>query len=123
MINTSTGWFDMAQILNKTAAEIADITEKTWFTPYSFPKRIMFDCGTKFMADFSKMCQNNYCLKRKSIITNNPQSNAIIKWIHQNIENIIRKFDMSNIVNNNPWSDILAATMFAVYTTYHTTLK
>ena len=32
MIDPVTGLFDMAQIPNKTAAEIADITEKTWFT-------------------------------------------------------------------------------------------
>ena len=32
MIDPATGWFEMAQITNKTAAEIADITEKTWFT-------------------------------------------------------------------------------------------
>ena len=31
MINPATGWFEMAQIPNKTAAEIADITKKTWF--------------------------------------------------------------------------------------------
>ena len=30
---------------------------------------------------------------------------------------------MSNIVNNDPWSGILAATMFAVCATYHTTLQ
>ena len=30
---------------------------------------------------------------------------------------------MSNIVNNNPWSGILAATMFDVHATYHTTLQ
>ena len=30
---------------------------------------------------------------------------------------------MSNIVNNDPWSGILAATMRAVHTTYHTTLQ
>ena len=30
---------------------------------------------------------------------------------------------MSNIVNNDPWSGILAATMFAVRATYHTTLQ
>ena len=28
MINTATGWFDMEQIINKTAAEISDITKK-----------------------------------------------------------------------------------------------
>ena len=32
MIDPATSWFKMAQILNKTAAEIADITKKTWFT-------------------------------------------------------------------------------------------
>ena len=30
---------------------------------------------------------------------------------------------MSNIVNNDPWSGILAATMFVVSATYHTTLQ
>ena len=62
-------------------------------------------------------------LKWKPITTRNPQSNAIIERIHQTIGNIIRIFDVSNIVNNDPWSGILAATMFAVRETYHTTLQ
>ena len=123
MINPATGWLDMAQIPNKTAAEIADITEKTWFTRYPLPQQIVFDRSTKFMAEFAKMCQNEYGLKRKPITTRNPQSNEIITQIHQTIRNIIRTFDVSNIVNNNPWSGILAATMFAVRATYHTTLQ
>ena len=57
MIYPVTSWFEMAQIPNKTAAEIADITEKTWFTCYPLPQRIVFDCGTKFMDEFAKMCQ------------------------------------------------------------------
>ena len=79
MINPATGWFEMAQIRNKTASEIADITEKTWFTCYPHPQRILFDRGTKFMAEFAKMCQNDYGLKRKPITTRNPQSNSTIK--------------------------------------------
>ena len=75
------------------------------------------------MAEFSKMCQNYYGLKRKPITTRNPQYNAIIERIHQTIGNIIRTFDVSNIVNKNIWSGILAATMFAVRATYHTTLQ
>ena len=39
---------------NKTAAEIADITEKTWFTRYPLPQRIVFDRGAEFMAEFAK---------------------------------------------------------------------
>ena len=69
------------------------------------------------------MCHNDYDLKRKPITTRNPQSNAIIERIHQTIGNIIRTFDVSNIVNNDPWSGILAATMFAVRATYQTTLQ
>ena len=123
MIDPATGWFEMAQIPNKTAAETADITKKTWFTCYPLPQRIVFDSGTEFMAEFVKMCHNDYGLKRKPITTRNPQSNAIIEHIHQNIGTIIRIFDVSNIVNNDPWSGILAATMFAVRATYHTTLQ
>ena len=32
MIDPATGWYEMAQIPNKTTAEIAYITENTWFT-------------------------------------------------------------------------------------------
>ena len=106
MIYPAIGQFEMAQIPNKTAAEIADITEKTWFTRYPLPQRIVFDCGTEFMAEFAKMCHNDYGLKRKPITTRNPQSNAIIEHIHQTIGNIICTFDVSNIFNNNPWSSL-----------------
>ena len=75
------------------------------------------------MAQFAKICQNKYGLKSKPITTSNPQSNAIIKKIHQTIGNIVCTFDVSNIVNINPWSGILAASMFAVRSTYHTTLQ
>ena len=102
MIDPATGWFDMAQIPNKTSAKIAYITEKTWFNCYPLPQRIVFDRGTKFMAEFSKMCQNGYGLKSKPITTSNSQSNAIIERIHQTIGNIILTFDVSNIVKNDP---------------------
>ena len=123
MIDPATGWFEMAQIPHNTAAEIVDITKKTSFTPYPLQQQIVFDRGTKFMAEFAKMCQNEYDVKRKPITTRNPQSNAIIERIHQTIGNIIRTFDVSNIVNNDPWSGILAATMFAVRAKYHTKIQ
>ena len=94
IINPATGWFETAQLPNKTAAEIADITEKTWFTRYPLPQQIVFDLGTKFMDEFAKMCQNNYGIKRKPITTRNSQSNGIIKRIHQTIVNIIVTFDI-----------------------------
>ena len=83
----------------------------------------MFDRGTKFMDESAKICQNYYGLKRKTITTMNPQSNGIIKRIHQTIGNIIRTFDVSNFFNNDPWSVILSATMFSVRANYHTTIQ
>ena len=82
MIDPATGWFEMAQIPIRTDAEIAFITEKTWFTSYPLPQRILFDCGTEFMAEFSKICQKDYGLKRKPITDMKPQYNAIIERIH-----------------------------------------
>ena len=58
MINPATGWFNMTQIPNKSAAEISDITEKNWFTRCPLPQQIVFDRGTKFMAGLSKICPN-----------------------------------------------------------------
>ena len=75
------------------------------------------------MAEFAKMCQSYYGLKRKPIATKNIQSNSIIEGIHQTIGNIIQTFDVSNIVNNDPWSGILAATTFAVHGTYLTAVQ
>ena len=123
MIDPSTGWFEMAQIPNKMAAEIADITNKTWFTRYPLPQRIVFDRSTEFMSEFAKMCHNDYGLKMKPITTRNPQSNAIIERIHQTIGNLIRTFDVSNIVNNDPWSGILAAPIFAIRAIYQTAIQ
>ena len=90
MIHPATGWFKMSKILNKTAAEFADITKKNWFTRYPLPQQIVFDRGTEFMAKLANTCQNNYGLKRKPIKTRSHQSNAIIEQTHRTIGNIIR---------------------------------
>ena len=123
MINPATGWFEMQQIDSKTVAEVADISEKTRFTRYPFPQRITLDRGTEFMAEFAKMVKDDYGLKIKAITTRNPQANAIIERVHQTIGNIIRTFDVQTMDSNDPWAGILAATMFAVRATYHTTLQ
>ena len=79
MIDPAIGWFEMSQMPNETAAEIADIAKKSWFTRYALPQRIVFDRDNKFMAEFAKMCQKDYDLKRKPTANRNPRSSAIIK--------------------------------------------
>ena len=76
------------------------------------------------MGEFAMMVKNDYGVKKKPITTRNPQANSIIERIHQTIGNIIRTIQVneSEVINEkDPWLGILAATMFAVRATYHTT--
>jgi transposase InsO family protein len=123
MIDSATGWFEMEQISNKTAAEVADICETTWSTRHPLPQRITLDRGTEFMAEFAKMVKNDHGLKLKPITTRNPQANAIVERVHQTIGNIIRTFNVQSMDSDDPWTGMLAATMFAVRATHHTTLQ
>ena len=54
MIDPATGLLEMAQIPNKTAAEIVDITKKTWFTRYPLPQQIMFYRVPNLWPNFPK---------------------------------------------------------------------
>ena len=55
----------------------------------------------------------------------NPKSNSILERIHQVIANLVRTYDLQNInlVEDDPWSGILAATSFAAQSMYNTTLQ
>ena len=75
------------------------------------------------MAEFSKMIKDDYGITRKPITTRNPQANAILERVHQTIGNMIRTFraQEAELDEEDPWSGILSATMFAVRSTVHTT--
>ena len=113
------------EIPSKDAATVANLVELTWLTRYPWPTIITFNRGTEFMAKFAKMVRNDYGVKTKPITTRNPQAISIIERIHQMIGNMIRTFRMHDyeIDETDPWSGILAATMFATCAKLHTTLQ
>lgn len=123
MIDPATSWFEMREIKNKEAITTANIVEQTWLTRYPIPQIITYDRGTEFMADFAEMIENDYGIKRRGITVRNPQANAILERVHQTIGNIIRTFAKNDLDEKDPWAGILAATMFAIRATYHTTLQ
>ena len=77
------------------------------------------------MAEFTTMIINDYGIKKRPISTRNPQANAIVERIHQTIGNVLRTFEVQKdeLDEDDPWSGILAATMFATRATVHTTLQ
>jgi transposase InsO family protein len=126
MIDPATGWFEMRELPNKYASTLANIVEQTWLTRYPWPQIINYDRGTEFMAEFAEMVENDYGIKRKPITKRNPQANAIIERVHQTIANIIQVhqlYDDDDVDENDPFTGILTATMFAMRATYHTTMQ
>lgn len=125
MIDPATGWFEMRQIPNKQADEIANIVEQTWFTRYPWPTQIVFDRGTEFMAEFASTCRNEYGLTTRPITARNPQANSIIERVHQTLGNMLRTMELYNheLDSKDPFGGILAAIMFAIRSTYHTTTQ
>jgi RNase H-like domain found in reverse transcriptase/Reverse transcriptase (RNA-dependent DNA polymerase)/Integrase zinc binding domain/Retroviral aspartyl protease len=123
MIDPATGWLEIKEIPNKKAITIAETVEQVWLTRYPKPQVLNFDRGSEFMAEFAEMITNDYGIVRKGSTVRNPQSNAIIERVHQTIGNILRTFPRNLLNKNNPWGGILAATMFAVRATYHTTMQ
>jgi transposase InsO family protein len=123
MIDPATGWIEIKEINNKQADTIANVVEQVWLTRYPRPQVLNFDRGSEFMAEFAEMITNDYGIVRKGSTVRNPQSNAIIERVHQTIGNILRTFPREMLNGKDPWSGILAATMFAVRATYHTTMQ
>ena len=123
MIDPATGWFELRTITSKRADIIANLVEQTWLARYPWPTQIIFDRGSEFMAEFATMVVKDYGIKKKPITKRNPQANAVLERIHQTLGNILRTLDKNNLDEEDPWSGVLAAAMFALRATYHTTTQ
>ena len=126
IVDPLTGWFEMHLFGDKKSITVANIVEQQWLSRYPWPTQITFDRGSEFIGhDFQDMLKNDYGITRRPITVRNPQANAIVERIHQVIANIIRTFELQTnyLDEDDPWAGILAATAFAVRSTYHTTLQ
>ena len=64
-------------------------------------------------------------IKAKRSTAYNPQSNAIIKRVHQVLGNAPRTFELEKrkLDEKNPFEPFLTATAYTIRSTYHTTLQ
>ena len=71
------------------------------------------------------MIKSEYRIKAKCETTENTQASYILETIHQVIVNLVCTFDLksNDLDKDKPWSGIQAVTVFAVHSTYHTTLQ
>lgn len=94
MIDPATGWFEIVEIDDKKADEVANRLELTWLTRYPWPTEIVMDRGKEFAAEVRDLLENDYGIKRKLITTRNPQANSIVERVHQVVHNMIRSLDI-----------------------------
>ena len=123
MIDPATGWFEMVRIPKRDAFTVAQLAEYTWFTRYPWPQQIIYDRGTEFMGEFRRMVQEDYGITTKPITSRNPQANSILERVHQTIGNMFRTCQVQYSEDTDPIDGVLAACMFAVRATYHTTTQ
>ena len=77
------------------------------------------------MKEVIQIILKDYGITRCPITTRNPQANSILERAHHTIRNILRMFQVNNheLDQNDPWSRILSAVIFAMRSTVHTTTQ
>ena len=125
MIDPATGWLEIAQYDDKRAISVANIVEQEWLARYPKPDLCTIDRGSEFIGHKFKndLMKKEYGIIVKKATTANPKANSILERVHKVIGNMIRTFNLQEnyLDEDDPWKGILAATAFAVRSTYHTT--
>jgi transposase InsO family protein len=123
IIDPATGWFEMKEISDPSAASTAAALDDVWFSRYPRAQIIGYDGGSEFKQVFAETIKN-YGLTAKVTTAYNPQSNGIIERVHQVITDALRTFELEerNLDEKDPWTPFLQAACFAIRSTYHTTL-
>ena len=123
MVDPVTGWPELAQLYGPpTAYKCQQVLDSVWLLRYPRPEEIGMDNGGEFKAEFSELCKN-MGLKRKESNSWNPQSNSILKRIHQVLGDGLRAFDLDNIDINpeddDPFDEYITAVAYAICCAYH----
>jgi hypothetical protein len=89
-----------------------------WLSRYPWPQYIGFDNGGENKGLFKKMIVN-YGQKSKPTTSHNPQSNGIIERVHAVLNDMLctHCFSETKMDTEDPWTDILSSTAFAIWVT------
>ena len=119
MVDPVIGQSKITQYDDKIAISIAKLVETAWLTRYPKPTKITYDQGSEFIGhEFRKfIIETEYGITAKPRTLVNPTSNAILKWIHQFLGNIVQNFNIKEtcVDKDDPRLVILAAEAFEIH--------
>ena len=123
-VDPATGWFEIAEIIDKTSARISQLFNNTWLSRYPRPRKVIFDNRNEFKKDFLPLLKD-FSIKPTPTTIKNPQANSILERIHQVLGNMLRTKNLQqhDFDDMDPWSELLASVAWAIRSTHHTTLQ
>ncbi|GAX23113.1 hypothetical protein FisN_UnNu094 [Fistulifera solaris] len=122
MIDPATSWFEVVQISDKSSETVALAVDRQWFCRYPRPHYITYDQGGEFTGNEFQELLTSYGVKGKPASARNPQSNSVVERVHLTLHNMLRTFNFQqqDMDPKDPWSGFLAATAYAIRSTFHT---
>ena len=119
----ATGWFEVAEIRDKSATQTAKVLDQVWFCRYPRPLRCITDNGTEFLGTEFQELLRSYGVQHLPTTIKNPQAN-FVERVHQTLGNMIRTYDLENFEfdYDDPWSQILSNCAWAIRSTAHSIL-
>jgi len=126
MTDPVTGFFETAEIGEKTADTIANWLKLHWLTQCPWPTEITMDKGKEFAREVSETLKNEHGIKRKIVTSRNPQSNSMIERCHKTLHNMIHSAqirDRRDLFSFLGFKGVLAACRKAVNSAVHTTAR
>jgi transposase InsO family protein len=118
MCDPATGWFEVAEIKDKTSEGTAKILDQIWLCRYPRPKRCISDNGNEFLGkEFQEILQS-YGVKSVPTTVKNPQAN-FVEHVHQTLGNMWRSYELEDhdFDYQDPWLQIIAKCAWAIGST------
>jgi hypothetical protein len=118
---TCTAYTEVAEIFDKTSAQINNLVYKCWFSRYPCCGYLIYDSGSEFKRNFCALCAT-YGVKHRPTSIKNPKVNAILERIHAVFTKMLQtaKLNMAESVNASDINLFLLDTAWAICSTHHT---
>ena len=117
IIDSVTGWFEIAQYEDRRAISTANLVETTWMYRYPRLIRSTYDKGKEFIGhEFRISLIEMECgITAKPSTSENPMFKAVLEIIQQVLGNLVRTFKISTktcVGKDNRCTGILGAAAF-----------
>ncbi len=127
-IDPMTNLVELVRIEDKTYKHVKHKFKNTWLALFPHPRKCIHDQGGEFIGGPFQALLRKFRIKDTGTTSNNPQSNAICKRMHQTVGNILRttlnEIPLQNVRDANEMVDTaLATAMHAMRTNVATTLE